>query len=44
MNTIDSVKYAVKIIEGKKIPYALLQCTNIYPTPPDLVRLNSMKD
>tara|TARA_A100001015_G_scaffold321288_1_gene451243 strand:- start:2652 stop:3692 length:1041 start_codon:yes stop_codon:yes gene_type:complete len=44
MNTIDSVKYAVKIIERKKIPYALLQCTNIYPTPPDLVRLNSMKE
>ena len=40
MNSVSSIKPAVKIIESKKIPYALLHCTNIYPTPANLVRLN----
>jgi sialic acid synthase SpsE len=42
MNTIDSVKKSVKIIENHSIPYALLHTTNIYPTPPHLVRLGAM--
>ena len=42
MNSIDSVKKSVKIIENHRVPYALLQCTNLYPTPAHLVRLNSM--
>ena len=42
MNSIKSVKKAVRIIEKHRVPYALLQCTNLYPTPPHLVRLNSM--
>lgn len=42
MNSIDSVKKSVKIIEKHRVPYALLQCTNLYPTPAHLVRLNSM--
>ena len=44
MNDIANIKKAVKIIESKKIPYALLHCTNIYPTPPNLVRLNSIDE
>lgn len=44
MNDIANIKKAVKIIENKKIPYALLHCTNIYPTPPNLVRLNSIDE
>ena len=44
MNDIASIKKAVKIIESKKIPYALLHCTNLYPTPPNLVRLNSIDE
>ncbi len=40
MNSIDTIKPSVKIIEKYKNPYALLQCTNIYPTPPKLIRLN----
>lgn len=40
MNSIDSIKKSVNIIKKKKIPLALLHCTNIYPTPPELVRLN----
>ena len=42
MNTIDSVTKAVNIIEDHSIPYALLHTTNIYPTPPHLVRLGAM--
>ena len=42
MNTIKSVGKSVKIIEKYNIPYALLHTTNIYPTPPHLVRLGAM--
>jgi sialic acid synthase SpsE len=42
MNTIDSVKKSVEILEKHSIPYALLHTTNIYPTPPNLVRLGAM--
>jgi len=42
MNDIKSVKKAVKILEKHKVEYALLHCTNIYPTPSHLVRLGAM--
>lgn len=42
MNTIASVAKAVDIFEDARIPYALLHTTNIYPTPPHLVRLGAM--
>ncbi len=42
MNSISSIKPAVNILRRKKIPYALLHCTNIYPTPPHLTRLNAI--
>lgn len=42
MNTIESVKKAVDIFNDFKIPFALLHTTNIYPTPPHLVRLGAM--
>ena len=42
MNTIESVGIAVSIIERHQLPYALLHCTNVYPTPPHLVRLGAM--
>ena len=42
MNTIDSVKKSVGILENANVPYALLHTTNIYPTPYKLVRLNAM--
>jgi N-acetylneuraminate synthase len=44
MNTIESIRKSVDIIEKNKIPYALLHCTNIYPTPPHLVRLGAMSE
>lgn len=42
MNTIESIRKAVNIFESYKISYALLHTTNLYPTPPHLVRLGAM--
>lgn len=42
MNTIDSIRPSVEILRSARIPYALLHCTNVYPTPPELVRLGAM--
>jgi N-acetylneuraminate synthase len=42
MNTIENVRKAVAIFRNHHVPYALLHCTNIYPTPPHLVRLAAM--
>jgi sialic acid synthase SpsE len=42
MNTIDSVRKAVEIFESATVPYALMHTTNLYPTPPHLVRLGAM--
>lgn len=42
MNTIESIQKAVSIFEKHGVPYALLHCTNVYPTPPELVRLGAM--
>ena len=42
MNTVKSVGKAVDIFHRYKVPYALLHCTNVYPTPPELVRLGAM--
>lgn len=42
MNTIESIRPAVEIFRKYKVPYALLHCTNVYPTPPHLVRLGAM--
>ena len=42
MNTIQTIKPAVKIIRKYNIPFALLHCTNIYPTPTKLIRLDAI--
>lgn len=39
MNSIETIRPAVKILRKNKIKFALMHCTNIYPTPPKLVRL-----
>lgn len=44
MNTIESINKAVNIIKKKNIPYALLHTTNVYPTPPEIVRLGAMNE
>lgn len=42
MNTIESAAKAVAIFEEAGTPVALLHTTNLYPTPPHLVRLGAM--
>lgn len=42
MNTIESVRPSVEILRVAGVSYALLHCTNVYPTPPELVRLGAM--
>ncbi len=42
MNTIESITQAVNIFRKHKVPYALLHCTNVYPTPANLVRLGAI--
>lgn len=42
MNSIESVRPSVDIFREHNIPFALLHCTNVYPTPPGLVRLGAM--
>jgi sialic acid synthase SpsE len=44
MNSIESVRKAVKILENYRVPFALLHTTNLYPTPPHLVRLGAMEE
>lgn len=42
MNSLASIASSVAILEKYNIQYALLHCTNVYPTPPHLVRLHAM--
>lgn len=42
MNSIETVRPSVEILRDAGIPFALLHCTNVYPTPPELVRLGAM--
>ena len=44
MNTIESIQKAVSIFKKHDVPYALLHCTNVYPTPYELVRLGAMTE
>ena len=43
MNSIESVRPSVQILRNARIPYSLLHCTNVYPTPPELVRLAALE-
>jgi sialic acid synthase SpsE len=43
MNDIKSIEKTVQIVSKHNVPYALLHCTNIYPTPSHLVRLGGMQ-
>jgi N-acetylneuraminate synthase len=43
MNTIESIKITENILIEANIDYAFLHTTNLYPTPPELVRLGAMQ-
>jgi len=44
MNDINSIKKAIKILKKKKVQYAILHTTNLYPTKHDQVRLNALTE
>jgi sialic acid synthase SpsE len=44
MNDLRSVEPAVAILREAGIPFALLHCTSMYPTPYDKVRLGALSD
>jgi N-acetylneuraminate synthase len=44
MQTIESMKPSVQILEDAGIDYALLECTNLYPSPPEIVSLQGVTD
>lgn len=42
MNDIPAVGKAVAILRRRGVPFALMHCTSVYPTPYSLVRLGAM--
>jgi N-acetylneuraminate synthase len=42
MNDLASVRASVAVFEEHEVPYALMHCTSIYPTPYDKVRLGAL--
>ena len=44
MNSIHSISKAVDIFKKAKVKLALLHTTNLYPTPPHLVRFGALKE
>lgn len=44
MNDIKAIEKAVAILREFKVPYALMHCSSIYPTPWPLVRLGALKE
>lgn len=44
MNNLASTKKAVEIFDKHQVPIALLHTTNLYPTPPHLVRLGAFSE
>ena len=44
MNSIPSIKITKKILEDSQVDHAFLHTTNLYPTPPELVRLGAMQE
>jgi N-acetylneuraminate synthase len=44
MQTIGTLQESVQILEDAGIEYALLECTNLYPSPPEIVSLQGVTD
>ncbi|MDE0852778.1 N-acetylneuraminate synthase family protein [Yoonia sp.] len=44
MQTIETIRASVQILEDAGIDYALLECTNLYPSPPEIVSLQGVTD
>ena len=44
MQTIETIRVSVAILDAAGIDYALLECTNLYPSPPEIVSLQGVTD
>ncbi len=44
MNDLASIQPAVEILRAARVPYALMHCTSMYPTPYNKVRLGALAD
>lgn len=44
MQTIDTMRRSVAILEDAGVEYALLECTNLYPSPPEIVSLRGIAE
>lgn len=44
MNDLSSITNTVNILERHSVPYALMHCTSIYPTPYDKVQLGALSE
>ena len=44
MQTIDTIRASVQILEDAGVEYALLECKNLYPSPAEIVSLRGVTD
>ena len=44
MQTIETIRRSVAILDEAGIDYALLECTNLYPSPPEIVSLKGVTE
>ena len=44
MQTIETIRASVEILDRAGIDYALLECTNLYPSPPEIVSLQGVTE
>ncbi len=44
MQTIESLRPSVAALDASGVDYALLECTNLYPSPPEIVSLQGITE
>ncbi|MDM7941575.1 MAG: N-acetylneuraminate synthase family protein [Hydrogenophaga sp.] len=44
MQTIDGMRPSVQALDDAGVDYALLECTNLYPSPPEIVSLQGITE
>ncbi|MBL8483448.1 MAG: N-acetylneuraminate synthase family protein [Rhodocyclaceae bacterium] len=44
MQTIGTIAASVEILRGAGVEFALLECTNLYPSPPEIVSLQGVTE
>lgn len=44
MQSIDALKDSVEVLRKSGVGYALLECSNLYPSPPEILSLLGIKE